>query len=71
MKKVKQCWLYLNLRASFKILKITVARAVDWDKSVNIFVLITFGRTPIWKLGLWTCLIEDLRVLLWTEDDSG
>ena len=36
MKKVKQCWLYFNLRASFKILKITVARAVDWDKSVNI-----------------------------------
>ena len=38
MKKVNQCWLYLNLRASFKILKITVAGAVDWDKSVNIHI---------------------------------
>lgn len=36
MKKVKQCWLYLNFRASFKILKIAVTVAVGWDNPVNI-----------------------------------
>ena len=31
-------FVYLNLRASFKILKITVAGAVDWVKPVNIHI---------------------------------
>ena len=69
MKKVKQCWLYLNFRASFKILKITVAVAVDWDKPVNIHIrahnILQDSNLEIRTLDLVNGL------LLWTENDSG
>ena len=56
MKKVKQCWLYLNLRASFKILKIAVAVAVDWDKPVNIHIRgHNILQDPNFEIGTFLC----------------